>query len=88
LSEPRIYPDPPEPDAVAKGVRAVFGGLLGLALSAGLWIRLGGPGLWATLIVATLTVGFCVCAAVKFGNSFWGSLPRRRWPWEDWTWLD
>ena len=79
MSEPRIYPDPPEPDAVAKGVRGVFGGLLGLVLAAGLWIRLGGPGLWETLLLATFNVAFCVCGAVKLGDSFWESLARRRW---------
>ena len=87
MSEPRIYPDPPEPDAVAKGVRAVFGGLLGLLLAAGLWIRLGGLGLWEMLLLAAFAVGFCVCAAVKLGDSFWESLPGRRWPW-DRTWFD
>ena len=87
MSEPRIYPDPPEPGTVVKIVRAVFGGLLGLALAAGLWMRFGGPGLWETLLFASVTVGFCVCAAVKLGDSFWESLPSRRWPW-DWTWFD
>ncbi len=87
MSDPMIYPDPPKPDAMAKGVRAVFGGLLGLVLAAGFCIRLGGPGLWATLLLATFTVAFCVCGAVKLGDSFWESLARRQWP-SDGTWFD
>jgi hypothetical protein len=68
VSEPRIYPDPPEPDAVAKGVRAVFGGLLGLLLAVGLWLRLGGLGLWETLLLATFAVGFCKCVRPEFAR--------------------
>lgn len=87
VSEPRIYPDPPEPDTATKIVRAVFGAVLGLALAAGLWIRLRFPSLVETLLLASCTVGFCVCAAVKLGDSFWESLPGRRWPW-NWIWFD
>lgn len=81
MSDPKIYPAPPEPDRLTIGIRTVFGGLLGLVLATVLWMRLGGLGPLSSLVEFSGIVAFCVGAAVKYGDSFWESLSTRSWPW-------
>jgi hypothetical protein len=83
MIDPKVYPDPPEPDRLAVGVRAVCGALLGLVLATVLWMRLGGLGPWSSLVEFSGVVAFCVCSAVKYGDSFWESLSTRSRPWDE-----
>ena len=76
--EPRSYPDPPPPDRDAIVVRGVCGVLLGIGVGAILWIRLGGLGPAASILLFMITVAGCAWGSVRHGDSFWVAVLRRR----------
>jgi hypothetical protein len=75
--EPRIYPDPPGPDALGKGVRAACGAVLGLVVAGEVWFRCGPFGGIGTAIVLIASVAVCTVGAVRHGDAFWETFLRR-----------
>ena len=75
--EPRSYPDPPPADRDAIVFRGVCGVLLGVGIGAVIWIRLGGPGPAASILLFAGTVVVCSWGSIQHGDSFWVAVLRR-----------
>ena len=75
--DPRIYPDS-GPDRLAIAVRGVCGGLLGLAVATGVWIRSGGFGPWGSVALFVTAIAGCAWGAIRHGDDFWLAVLKRR----------
>ena len=74
--EPRIHPDTP-PDRLQTAVRGACGALLGALVAAVAWIRHGGYGLAATIVLFAVVIAVCTVGAIRSGDAFWIRVLRR-----------
>ena len=71
--EPRIYPGTP-PERLQTVVRGVCGALLGAVGALVAWIRHGGYGLAATIVLFAVAIAICTIGAIRHGDDFWISV--------------
>ena len=72
-TEPKAYPDP-EPDPQALLVRGICGAALGAAMALAAWLRHGGMGVLASVVVFALSMAGCAWGAIRHGDAFWTDL--------------
>ena len=72
-TEPKAYPDP-EPDPRALLVRGVCGAMLGAAIALLAWVRHGGMGPLASLVVFSVSMIACAWGAIRHGDAYWTDL--------------
>ena len=75
-NEPKVYPDL-QTDSLAIIVRGVCGVVLGLVVAAGIWMRCGGFGPWASVALFSGSLVGCTLGSIRHGDSFWYGLLRR-----------
>ena len=75
--EPRIYPEP-QPERLQTAVRGVCGVLLGVVVATVVWMRNGGFGLAATIVLFAAAIAIGILGAIRHGDAFWIRVVRRR----------
>ena len=75
-NEPKVYPAT-QPERGAIVVRGVYGVLLGIAVGAVIWMRVGGFGLWGSAGLFAASIFVCTLGSIRYGDSFWYGLLRR-----------
>ena len=58
-------------------MRGVCGALLGVGVAAVAWMRNGGFGLAATIMLFAACVAICTLGAIRQGDAFWVRVLRR-----------
>ena len=69
--EEKLFLPDPEPEPLVVKVRAVCGGLAGLAVAGVAWLRLGGVGMLPTMLLFVGVPVVFAYLAVRYGDAFW-----------------
>ncbi|MBW8848678.1 MAG: hypothetical protein JF607_27425 [Burkholderiales bacterium] len=69
--EEKLFLPDPEPEPIVVKVRAVCGGLAGLFAAAVIWLKLGGAGPIATVLLFIGAPVLTAYGAVRYGDAFW-----------------